>query len=151
MRRRHAQRGTAMVELAVTLPMLAMLMIGLIEVGRYTYYAIMAAHAARAAVQYGAQNLITAADTTGMKNAALADGQNLSQWTITPIHSCATNGTTSPCPQSNATSVSPSLVYFVQVTVTGTFKPLMGYPGLPGHGTSGVPITATATMRVNTQ
>ncbi len=141
-----------MVEFAVVLPMLAMLMIGLIDVGRYTYFAIMAAHAARAGVQYGAQNLITAADTTGMKNAATADAQSLSQWTVTPTHSCATNGTTSPCPQSNATSVSPALVYFVQVTVSGYFKPMINYPGIPGYNSSqGVPVTATAVMRVNMQ
>ena len=48
MRTPKSQRGSAMVEFAVVLPMLAMLMIGLIDVGRYTYFAIMAAHAARA-------------------------------------------------------------------------------------------------------
>jgi hypothetical protein len=38
------------------------------------------------------------------------------------------------------------------VTVTGNFKPLMGYPGIPGSNLSqGLPVTATAIMRVTTQ
>ena len=137
------QRGAAVVEFAVAVPVFAFMLIGLIETTRYTFFGITAAHAARAAVQYGAQNVVTAADTTGMKNAATADVGNPSAWTVTPTHLCTSSGSVITCPNGSGAMVS-SLTYFVQVQVTGTFTPLIRYPGLP----SSVPVTASATMRV---
>lgn len=46
--------GTAMVELALALPFLLVLSLGLIEVGRYTAYSILVGNAARAGAQVGA-------------------------------------------------------------------------------------------------
>lgn len=143
----RSQSGSALVEFAVVTPFLVLLLIGLIDVGRYTYYGILAAHAARAAVQYGSENLVTAADTTGMKNAASQDAQNLSNWTVSATAICMLNNQVTTCPASNSLSVSPNLVYYVQVTVTGSFSPLIAYPGIPTN----VPVTATTTMRVDSQ
>lgn len=144
-----SQRGTSMVEFALVAPLLAFLLIGLIDVGRYTYYGIVAAHAARSGLQYGAQNLATAADaaadgpnTTG---AAFADAQSISAFQVAASVVCTMNGQTTSCPVNNAGSAPPSgLVYFVKVQISGTFTPLIQYPGIP----TAVPIGATATMRV---
>ena len=56
------ESGSALAEMAIVLPLLVLLLIALIEVGRYGNYTIRAGNAARAGVQYGAQNTITAAD-----------------------------------------------------------------------------------------
>lgn len=141
-------RGTSVVEFAVLAPVLAFLLTGLIDVGRYTYYGIIAAHAARSGVQYGAQNLATAADAAadgpGTTGAAAADAQSISKFSVQSSVVCTLNGQSSPCPASNSGSAPPSgLVYFVKVQVTGAFSPLIAYPGIPS-----LPVAATATMRV---
>ncbi len=149
MTRRFAQgtdRGAAAVELAVVMPLLIFLVMGLVDVGRYTYYGIVAAHAARAAVQYGGQTVATAADDAGMKTAAASDSSSLSGLTVTPAISCYESGSPTTCPRSN-TSVPSTFVYYVSVTVTGTFNTLVNYPGIP----TAVPVTASATMRVASQ
>jgi Flp pilus assembly protein TadG len=152
-RRKHLNdsRGTSMVEFAVVLPVFVFLLIGLIEVSRYAYFSIVASHAARAGVQYASQTTETAADANangaGTRNAALADGQSLSNWTVHSSILCTIAGQASTCPQNTANSVPANLVYYVQVKVSGTFTSLLNYPGIP----SSVPISATAIMPVSSQ
>ncbi len=78
----RADRGAAIIEFAIVTPVLIALLLGTIEVGRYTYMGIVAAHAAHAAVQYAAQNPTTALNVTAIKNAATADTPNPSSWTV---------------------------------------------------------------------
>ena len=140
----RADAGTSMVEFALTAPVFVLLLMGLIEVGRYTYMGILAAHAAHAAVSYGSQNLQTVNDGTGMTNAARTDGQNIS-WAVAPTYYCTVAGSPIACPGNNG-SVSPQLVYYVQVTVSSSFTPLFHYPGLPSAN-----VSSTAVMRVQNQ
>lgn len=149
----QSERGTSLVEFAIVAPVFALLLVGLIDVGRYTYYGILATHAANAGVQYGAQNLQTAADVNTNNSgsraavAAAADAQSLSNWTVHAAIVCTNNNQSSPCPANNTNSTPPAgLVYFVRVQVTGTFQPLIAYPGI-----SQIPVGATALMRVVTQ
>jgi Flp pilus assembly protein TadG len=140
----RSESGTAMVEFALVLPVLLFLLIGLIEVGRYMRLAILASHAARAGVQYGAQSTFTAADNNGMVNAATLDAENLSNWHVIPNHFCMTNGAIVTCPAGQPSSASS---YYVSVEVTGTFTSLLNYPGIP----TSIPITSTAVMRLGSQ
>ena len=121
-----------------------------IEVGRYTYMSVLAAHAARSGVQYAAQNLITAADASSngpnTASAAKTDAQSLPQWTIRSSVICTQNGASFACP-AGGSGVPSGMVYYVQVQVSGTFKSLFSYPGIPTN----VPITATAQMRVQNE
>ena len=149
----RSQRGTSMVEFALVAPVFAFLLVGLVDVGRYTYYAIVASHAARTGVQYGAQNLVTAADvntnnsTSRAATAASADAQSLPSFTVHAAIVCTNNNQSSPCPANNTNSTPPAgLVYFVRVQVNGTFTPLIAYPGI-----SSIPISATTMMRVVNQ
>jgi Flp pilus assembly protein TadG len=122
--------GTALAEIAVILPMLVLLLVGLVEVGRYGNYAILVGNAARAGVQYGAQNLVTAADITGMQNTALNDAQSISGLTATASNYCeCADGTASTCLGTDC-ATSHRIVY-VQVLTTGTVPSLTNYPGLP--------------------
>jgi Flp pilus assembly protein TadG len=138
-----SEKGTALTEFAVMVPVFTFLLVGLIEIGRFTYFALLASNAARAGVQWGAQNLSNAENNTGMTNAAQNDGQNLG-WTITPSHFCTLNGTVTTC----ATGAVPAgQVYYVEVTATGTFYSLLKYPGIPRT----LPVSGKAVMRVMSQ
>ncbi len=137
-----------MVEFAIIAPVLVFLLIGLIEVGRYAYFGILAANAARAGVQYGAQNPMTADQTTAIRNAALQDGQNpAASWTITPTVLCSVNGATPTAAACSGAGVPVNTIYYVQVQVTGTFSSLLRYPGIPTN----IPISGSAVMRVANQ
>jgi Flp pilus assembly protein TadG len=74
---RRRQRGQALVEMATFIPFLLFVTIGLIDVGKYTYYAIQVNNAARAGVQYAAQNHTTMSDTAGITAAVNADATAL--------------------------------------------------------------------------
>lgn len=150
------QAGVALVEFAVALPILIMLLVGLIEYGRYAYFAIEIGNAAHAGAQYGAQDNTTAANFTAMTNAAIQDGQNsifpLTASAINAQDVCACwNGTTeTPSPPSSSVCgqncAAGRQVTYAQVTVTGTISPLFNYTllGLPSSWT----VARTATIRV---
>ena len=148
------QAGVATVEFALVLPILIMLLVGLIEYGRYAYFAIEVGNAAHAGAQYGAQSSTTAQDSTGMQNAAIADGQNtifpLTSSAITGQYVCSCwNGTTESTPSSalcGQVCTAGRPVTYAQVTVTGTISPLFNYSrlGLPSSWT----VSRTATIRV---
>jgi len=157
MRKSHKRRGEAglaLVEFAIAVPLLMLLVLGGIELGRYAYFSIVVGNAARAGVQYGAQNLLTAGDSTGMSNAALTDGQNVAGLAVASpapgiVCSCW-NGTASSADTGCDPTVCPTgahRVVYVQVTMTGTMSPLFNYPLLPGTYT----ITRQAVMRVSSQ
>lgn len=136
--------GAAMVEFAVFFPVFILLLVGLIEIGRFANFSIVVADAARAGVQYGAQNIITAADNAGMTSMALADGQNISGLTVTNAgHYCGcSDGSASTCLASDC-ALSHRILW-VTVTTQGQFPALLGFPGLPGTFT----VQQTAVRRV---
>ena len=142
-----ADEGAALAEMAIILPLLALVLSGVIEAGRFGYYSILAGNAARAGVQYGAQNLYTAADDAGMQSSALADGQNVPGLTATSSHSCqCADGSASTCQPTDCAS--SHRIVFVQVTTTGTFGSLLNYPGLP-DSLRAITVTNSAVMRVS--
>src|ERR1700733_3573620 len=133
--------GQTVVEMALLLPVLLTLMIGLIEIGRYAYFDILISNAARAGAQYGAQSLIQAADKNGIQAAAQSDG--LDTMTITSSQQCTcVAGTLGGCP---AGGVCAQPLVYVQVTATENFNSLFNYPGLPHSMT----LASTTTMRVS--
>lgn len=140
----RCESGASLVEFALVLPVLVVLLIGLVEVGRYTYFSILAANAARAGAQYGAQDTQHASDTPGMISAAKLDGQSLSQWTVIANPLCSVNGgALGTCSNPPATGT----IYYVSVQVNGTFQSLLHYPGIP----TGVQISGNSVMRVASQ
>ncbi len=148
MRLLKSETGTSAIEFAIIAPVLILMLIGVMDVGRYAYDAILAANAARAGAQYAAQDLSTAMDTPGIKNAIQLDGQNLSNWTsgVTAQYLCSSNGGTTlgTCPSGEP---SASNIYYVKVLVTGTFTPLIKYPGIA----SSLPVSGSSIMRVAAQ
>jgi len=136
-----SESGAALVEFAIVAPVLAMLLVGLIDVGRYMYDGVLAANAARAAAAYGAQTLSTAEDTSGMQAAANADSQGLTWQPISATAVCMVNNAPVQCGSNTAETV------YVQVNVTGKFTPLINYPLLRNP----VYVSGSSFMRVEQQ
>jgi len=158
--RRKLQSGQALVELAFLLPALILLLLGVIEIGRYAYISILVGNAARAGTAYGAQSLVTSADTTGITAAAVADFNNNGQDPTTLQVPAANQVTTCGCDSSGSIvtancdpQINPSAgtctggahwVVTLAVTASGTFSSLFSYPGIP----SPLTISRTSSMRV---
>lgn len=139
-------RGQALVETALTIPLLLLLLIGAAEFGRLAYAAIEVSNAARAGVAYGAQSHITASDSSGMETAATQDGSNITGLTATSSHfcTCSSNGAVLACTTSLNTCVSPDrVIEYVQVNTTATITPMFNYPGISRTFT----LTGQAIMR----
>lgn len=156
-RRGSKPSGQSLIEVALMLPFLLLLMIGVIELGRYAYIGILVGNAARAGGDYGIQSLVTSVDTVGINNAAVNDfvsnGQPGSSLTVTSSVSCGCDSagtvTTVGCtPATNPTAGSCAAGHWVvvlSVTASGTFNSLFNYPGIP----SSIALSRVAAMRVN--
>jgi Flp pilus assembly protein TadG len=147
----RSEAGSALVEFAIVLPFILLLLLGAIEIGRFAYFSIVVANASRAGAQYGAQNIQTALDTTGISAAATADGTNaIAPLTTTSTTSCAcwtgTVYSNIACTMP-VTCASGNAVEFVSVTVSGTGHTIIGYKSLP----STLTVSATTKMRVVAQ
>src|SRR5438876_4434317 len=70
---RDGEDGQAMIELALSLPLLCLLLLGAAELGRVVYASIEVSNAARAAAQYGGSRHAATTDSGGITNAAKAD------------------------------------------------------------------------------
>jgi Flp pilus assembly protein TadG len=139
-----SENGSSLLEFALVLPVLCVLLIGLIDLGRAGYYGILASGAARAGAQYGAQTLGTAGDTAGMQNAVTTDAPGVT-WTTTATPLCSVNG--GPLISCGLGGNLQNTVYYVKVHVTATFTSLIQYPGIPHQ----VPVGGDSVMRVTTQ
>lgn len=148
-RRRHP-RGQSAVELALVLPLLILLLIAVCDFARVFYASIGVADAARAGVQYGAQNRTTAVDYAGIKQAALNDASGVSGVAVTVRGDPSSPGSGTPLCTCGGTVVACSPAQcanpenFVQVTVTASFHTLLTYPGIPQPA----PLSSTAVMEV---
>jgi Flp pilus assembly protein TadG len=145
-----AEGGQSLVEFALMLPLMCLLLLGVVEIGRAAFYSIRVGNAATAGVEYGSQNPSTASDTTGMTTAAKNDA-NLSSMTANATWGCTCDtgaGTSctkpAPPPSSCGNACAGQVVECVQVTTTVTFSPLFHYPRLPSSFTA----NGNAVMRV---
>jgi Flp pilus assembly protein TadG len=143
-RNNRGQRGQSLLEVAFVVPVLLLLMVGLIEIGRFAYYSVLVSNAAHAGAQYGAQSLITSGDVGGIQQAAKNDGQIAGiTMTVNPVQLCGcSSGALGGCP-SGGGCANP-LVY-VQVTASETVNSMFRYPGIPRN----IALSSTVTMRVS--
>ena len=128
-----AEEGSSLVELALTMPILLLLVLGAAEFGWVAYAAIEVANAARAGVSYGCQTSATAGDIAGIQNTAAADAPDITLGTTTVTTSCicsngnaAAGGCGSPtaCPGSEIETI-------LTVQTQATVIPLIRVPGIP--------------------
>jgi hypothetical protein len=157
-----ADVGQSLVELALVLPMLTLLILGGVEVGRLAYADIEVSNAARAGVAYAMQSHATVAPTpsniTNIETAAQQDAPNISSLVVDPpVLACyceTSGGVTSAlasCSSTDAsltTCASPSsIVIYVQVNTHADIDTAFHFPGIP----STVTLRGTASMRVEQQ
>jgi Flp pilus assembly protein TadG len=142
LRRRDA--GQALLEIALTLPVLAALLVGAAELARVAYVAIEVSNAAKAAVAYGAQSPTTVSDTTGIQNAAILDAGNItlttSDVTVSTAGVCssgaACTGAGSTCTNQDCqTNPGDHIETVLRVTTSYNFSPVIHLPGLPASFT----------------
>jgi Flp pilus assembly protein TadG len=150
------ESGQSLLELALATPLLLVMVLGVIELGRYAYIAILVGNAARAGAAYGSQSLPQSVDATGIQTAADNDfqnnGQNVSSLTVTSSTSCGCDSAGTVTGAGCTTDVNPTAgtcttghwVVMVSVTASGTFNALFNFPGIP----TSLSVSRTSTMRV---
>lgn len=134
-----AEGGQALVELAVTMPLLLLILFGAMEFARFAYVAIEVSNAARAAAQYAAMNGGAAADATGVTNAAQGDSQNL----FTPKVTATVTGDTCVCSLNESSPVSCKstcatgrILETVTVQTSANYAPLFTVPSFSSNVSS---------------
>jgi len=148
------QRGAALVELAVSLPILAVLAVGVVDFSRAFYSAMVVTAAARAGALYGAFSVPHAYDTANVTNAVntvlssngMPSGPNP---TIAILCECATSAgvftATTPANMcSAACGVGSHMAMRISVSVTRTFTMGASYSVFPTSMT----LTRTSIQRV---
>jgi Flp pilus assembly protein TadG len=141
----RTEAAQSLAEFALLTPILFVMLIGAVDIGRYTHFRMLLGNSAHAGAEYGSLNVSTVMDNTGITSAATNDAPTISGINITPGYGCVCadgTGTTSVCTTTMCSS-SHRLLY-VTVVAKATFKPLFNYPFI---GTA-VPVTQTATQQV---
>ncbi len=145
--RRFFRRGQAATELAFAAPILGLLLVGTADFARAFYFNQEVIAAARAGAQYGSQTVGNAADSTGIKAAAVANAVNIPGFSSTNVTAstctCSPPSGVTACGTSYCNGANSQATY-VTVTTTATFTTLVHYPGVP-QTTS---MSATAIMQV---
>jgi len=152
---RLGQGGAALAEMAIMLPFLMLLLLGVIDFCRVFYAAVAVTQAARAGTQYGARNA-TIGDTAlynGMIQAAanVVQGYGLTL-AVPPVPQryCLCPGGTPPtCPAAGGSACPPlgcptDYQIYICTSTSYTFSTFAPYPGIPNT----VNLTRAAVMRV---
>ncbi len=141
---RKRTRGSTMVELALVAPLLLLLLLGATDFGRVFYHAVTLANAAGTGAFYGAQSNIQSGQFTQMQQVAQTDAKDLGTITATAGRYCdCPNGAKVDCISGSCPNYGPPRVY-VSVHTKESFKPLVGYTGIPNP----VAVGRTAYIRV---
>jgi Flp pilus assembly protein TadG len=136
---RSSEEGSALVELALSLPVLLIMLLGAAEFARLAYASIEVVNAAHAAAIFASSSHAALSDSTGITNAAGTDSRNLTGSNAIQVTSVST-----ACACSD-TSVSPSscsdnstcfnahagMITTVTVQTKSTFAPVFRIPGSP--------------------
>ena len=133
--------GAATVKLALSVPVLCLLLVSAADIARIFYLTIQVQQSAQAGVEYGTQSHDTCGDIEGMQDAALADRTDIPGLTATATEICKcadgktfTCGATAPCSEPRT---------YVRVTTAATFTTVLSYPGIPRS----MPLSSTRMAR----
>jgi len=146
---RRGESGQALIELALTMPLLFIMLLGAAEFGRLAYMAIEISEATKATAQYGSQNATTANDTTGNPNGLTLVARknapyvyaNCTNFTVTvpsPAQCiCMSGGSPTSSTPTNSACSNACAGYIVQVltvSTSATCSPVIHPPGFSGAG-----------------
>lgn len=136
------QGGNSLVETALVLPVLLLILVAAVDVGRAFRAAMIVTAAARTGAAYGVLN---PTDINGMLTAAQSNSSSIVTVTSTATSGCeCSNGTLISCSTSSP-SCSDNSVYFVQVNSTASYKPLLTWPGIPAT----IPLSGQVRLRAS--
>jgi len=132
-----SERGASLMELAIVLPVMGLILLGVIDFGRAYYLSVEVQNAAEAGALYGTQNMT---DIAGMQNTATGDmpdvtsSKDVSAYTATATNGCECSDGTQVTPSSEpAVSACPTatqptctapatVINYVQVTTSATYN-----------------------------
>jgi hypothetical protein len=122
-------------ELAVVLPILLLGLVGLADFGRATMETITVANAAHAGAKYGSHSTYHMTDIVGIRSAALAEMQEMSDLERVSIDaarycSCP-DGELVSCADGVCGETAESRRTYVRVRVEKLFETVFTYPGVP--------------------
>lgn len=151
-------RGSALLELALVLPIFVLAIVGSAEFGRFEYYSIEATNAARAGAAYAAQGTAFAATSnlSAIQTAAKNDAPDLTSvatMTVTSSTACQCDtsgvftptGTTESATTAASTCTSPGkIISYVQVNTSAPLSTILSWPGFP----SSITLQGQAVMRI---
>jgi Flp pilus assembly protein TadG len=128
------ERGAALVEFAIVLPLLTMVMLGAVDFSRVWVQSSAVENAAHAGAQYGAQTTSHAVDTSGIYNAVMDDlnasAAATETFTVASQQYCECANTVSvDCDDGECSSGGVHM--YVRVRVNSTFETMFDYPGIP--------------------
>ena len=131
------EQGSALVELALSLPVLCLILLGSAEFARLAYGAIEVTNAAHSAAVYAASSHAALGDSGGISNAAgtdapnLTGGNSISVTSVSTSCSCSDTAYTPSSCSDNSTCFNNHVAMITAVTVTtrSTYSPLVRVPG----------------------
>lgn len=139
---RKPAHGSSVVEVALLMPVLLLILVGAVDLGRAYFMAIEVSSAAHAGALYGVQN---PTDTSGMESAAKLNASDVSSLVTTATYGCeCSDGTLQNASCTSAPTACPfNVVNYVQVGTSATYTTLIDWPGIP----SSVALAGSAWMR----
>jgi len=141
---RNRQRGSALLELALSVFLLLMVLTGVIEFGRMFYFSAEVANAARAGAQWAAINPGHPNNLTAMQTAATNDAVDMTNLTATASEFCeCDDGDSVNC--TTGTCASGAVRTYVQVKTSAPYSTMGSYFWMP----SSFNVTAKAVLRVD--
>lgn len=136
------EHGGSLIELSLLLPMLMLLFVGAVDLGRAYYLAIEVSRAAQAGTIYGIRD---PTDISGMETASDAGASNLSNASATATYGCeCSDGSASDALCGSPPTCTYNYVSYVDVVTSAQYVPIFIYPGLP----STLTISREVRMRV---
>ena len=115
----RGERGQSLMELALLALVFIVLMLGVVDFGRVYFAYVSVTNGARNGAHYASVSPSNAADTTGIKSAAVADTSDLLDTSSSNPDVSVSTGTDS---QGRL---------YADVTMTYTFSTIFPWPGLP--------------------
>ena len=153
-RNRPSEAGQSVIELALLMPLLLVMVMGIVDVGRMFYLTMALTGAARAGAQYGSRGQVYASNTAGIQAAAAAEAVSIGSasggsWWGTATNFATTAARTCQC--ENGTAVSPcttvnacsggKVFTLLEVNTSANYSPLAGFLGLSATTLHGRAVT----------
>ena len=141
------QRGNSFIEMGLITPVLAVLLVGAVDISRAVSAKIQVEQAAQRAIELAQRTTYsTTSNSTLVTEATTAAGTGSSA-TATAWAEC-NHSTTHIDYDTGTCNATDSYARYVSISVTGSFTPLFGTTLFPTHNTDGtVTVNGSATVR----